>query len=667
MTRRKFPFPFFNHGTEFDVERIGKNEELFVWFSRPLTAEERAEIVSSAPPPVAGLFAWGDQFAYFGSGGDTYDFDLIEAYAPRQSARINRISAKLEGESEAEDDEEEGADDDFGSLYSAALQVAAPAFLRAFEKWARKVHRLVPIAFLQGPWLVEELSDWGRHSATQLPGALQQVLEYGRVNAALLAGGPGEPGEEGDDWRTALSADAPRYYRYIVDSLSKSAVGDEVALDEPTRLRLIEAQYEGDGLTSPYERMTSSERSSLLRAQQVTALLDTVELAQRPALFARLSAYVRLAYLASYDALTHLVPALTDLQGEVTTLLAQLPPARAAVGPSLVMHLANNLGRVAPAFSTRDPTQAPVAAPLMELACRSAYPTLNMFVSGTMFWLWAKQPQRALALGLEGAVKFPKQPTLLRNIVAAANELNQFEVAEKYSALAKSLEKVPDVARVLNESYAQLKSGKLAAALANLRGYIDAGGADDARVWTNLLSCYITTVPGHALYEKARVEADLARAHALITNDRAFATSVPLVENLAIAYGNHDRLKESVALVDAHLPSLLDQPEGPKHFPSLMQAYSWAGVLTPDQALRRHVQERFEAIAAKHDSVFDQFPASLDNMAAVFCKLGDVDGMFRMLERLKRLKYPALAGLASDPHLASMKDEPKFKAFFASL
>lgn len=638
------PFLFFNHGTEIDLERMDKNEELFIWFTRPVTKKERKLIETSAPMPVRGLFAWGECFAYFGSGGDTYDFDIVEAYAPKEARALNALA-----DAEEEDDEDAAESGSFDDLYASAMRTAVPSFLAAFEAWAKATHAIVPVAFVQGPWVVDEPSKWGRESAAALPEAIARVLAFARGTSL------------------DRNADSNRYLGYIVRGLAENALQLDVALDADARLSLIEALYLLDELRTPYDRLTSDEHTNLANAKQVSAFLSGVAPAERRTSFARLSAYAQLAYLASYDALKLIVPALVDLPAAVAALLEAVPKERAAIAPSLVMHLANNLCHVAPAYTKPVHKDAARAAAIMELAAKSASAKAEMFTNGSMFWLWAKQPKRALALAVDGHAKFPKDAGILRNAVAAANELEQFDVAKKYSAVAAKLEKAPDVNRVLNESYALLRAGKLEDGLKCLRAYVEAGGADDARVWTNVISCHTNIAPDHALYDAARAKADFAKVRELIENKREFAASVELVENLVIAYGNHGFTREAVALVDARVAALLATENGRAHFPSIIQSYTWSGVLTDDAALRQHVKERFEAIDREHAATFDAHPASLDNMASVYCKLGDRKGMFRMLERLKKVRYDGLAVLVKDPHLAAMHDDPEFKAFFAKL
>ena len=589
--RTKNPFLFFNHGTRIDLDRIGKRESLFIWFERAPNAKERAAIAATVPEPVSGSFVWDGALACFGNAGDSYDFDVIAAGAPAESKKLMAIANR------------DTDDRNFDKLYVAGLKKAAPIYLEAFEAWVREAHERVPVAFVQGPWMVSEPDAWGKQSEAGYPQAIARALEH-----------------DGD------SED----YAHVLGTLANAAP----KLDAATQIAVIERLADLDHNVEPYDKLSSAHVAHVKIGRLVKRLLQATPVARRRAVFAKLSPYARLIALAHEDVIA-------QSPEEVADLLARVPKSRAAIAASLVMHMA-----------TRS-----ASAELMELAARGKHPLPDMFINGSMYWLNAKQPKKALALARRGHEEFPDNGGILRNLVAAANDLEDYATATKYSAVAAKLEGgPPDVARVLNETFALIKSGKLDAALALLHAYMNAGGADDARIWINVLACYSN---GAGEPRQIAVDADAIRAK--IDHDRALLLDGPLVENMIIVYGMLHRFDPLVSLVNAAFPALLATPVGRKRAPSLAQSLAWGALCSKDELLYRVAVERVEEL----DGTFDLGGPALDCLAALYAVIGDRAKMFATLERLRRMKYDGLAALEKDKHFASMHRDPEFKAFFA--
>lgn len=344
---RAYPFLFIGHGKDVDLEAINKSEEVFAWFTRAVTPRERATIQDGAPSPLKSLFEWGECFAYFGSAGDTFDFEVGEKYGYNSETGLKR-------------------------------------FAQDFENWAQQIHALVPLTLIMAPnfMRLDALSPWGKYSEKALPAVLLQIIKQ-RPNDS-----------------------SAKYFDYIASILAQQA-SNQKGFDNESRIAIIEQVFKTDGLHGPYERLTHKESTLLHNAAQVTALLKAAKPEARRAVFEALSPYVRLAYFASYDALKTAIPLYSDLHVEVSKLLCSVSVDRQDVAATLGLHLANNLVQRAPAFDKENKQKALLAAQVLAAVAEHPAASREVFQHGYEFFMWAKDKVRAEALALLGSEKFP--------------------------------------------------------------------------------------------------------------------------------------------------------------------------------------------------------------------------------------------------------------------
>ena len=210
------PFLFFDHG-HLEVDRVGKCEEVFIWFARAPTPSERKHIVATCPEPLRS-FQWGDRFAYFGSPGDMYDGLIADTYGSDAFKAATEANMKAIDEGRF-DDLDEAATNVWTELFEAV-----PKFAAALDAWAMAVHERVPIVFLKGPHGTDP-DDWGVYSEAEAGRAMQAMRDYEAANpwvldAATAGDEPVEPAPESGRKR------APRVHKYQVMPLPRSTVAE---------------------------------------------------------------------------------------------------------------------------------------------------------------------------------------------------------------------------------------------------------------------------------------------------------------------------------------------------------------------------------------------------------------------------------------------------------
>ena len=160
--RMDYPFPVFGHRAT-DLDAKLKNAETYVLFSRAPTDAERLQIKASCPVPLARMWTWGERFAYFGSGGDTFDWEVLEVYG---GPKANELMA-------ADAYEEAGA----------LMPQAFTAFDAAYDAWLATTHAVVPILAAGAPTRAET-DDWGTWSLTRLDDVLAALEAASAVDIA---------------------------------------------------------------------------------------------------------------------------------------------------------------------------------------------------------------------------------------------------------------------------------------------------------------------------------------------------------------------------------------------------------------------------------------------------------------------------------------------------
>lgn len=377
-----FPFPWLHHGP-FETESLDKCEEVFLWFERPVTVDERARIEAGCPAPLADVYAWGDTWVYFGSPGDSYDSLIRFGYAGlAEDASVEELQALYE-------------DDD-------ALNRAVDAFAEALEAWVRKAHTIVPIAFFFGPSATDP-DAWGRWSEAK-------VRElWTRVSAVAPAA------EEEDDAHPA------RYLGYIRGIVARLVAehGDpaEVAAE----------LYALDGIRGPVHRLSYEESRLHTNGSLLSRALGKGK--GRAKKLATWPPYIQLAYLASYTALDEEdLTTFEDPVATLRTLVDALPPERQPAGAHLLAFIADAWVHNTPAFNKPRKKYAKLATAILELACSRPEATAEMFVNATGYADLAHEPAWMLALGQAGLARFPSEPLLWSNTITAARLVGDEEL-----------------------------------------------------------------------------------------------------------------------------------------------------------------------------------------------------------------------------------------------
>lgn len=139
-----YPFLFVNHGPA-ALDALDEAATLWLCFVQEPDEEQLLRLVDSCPPPLAGLFRHAGNLVYAESFGALYPF-------------------MIEGEYGGDADTE---------LTAGALT----AFSAALEEWLVALHADSPLAFVIGPNVPAEPSEWHHHSVAALPSALVEQLE----------------------------------------------------------------------------------------------------------------------------------------------------------------------------------------------------------------------------------------------------------------------------------------------------------------------------------------------------------------------------------------------------------------------------------------------------------------------------------------------------------
>jgi hypothetical protein len=508
-----FPFLYFHHG-ELNAETVGESEELFLWFDRVLTGPERRRIVENCPAPVAGLFAWGDRFAYFGSGGGRFDTDIMETYGTGSPGSCVEPSV--------------------------AKAQAVGKFNAALQRWALMAHDIVPLAFFTGPQGAEK-DAWGLWSEEQLEGAVERVVAYARARPEILAllerplagaleSDGGTPGERCD-----LSEEA-RYFSYIYGAILR---WDVQLVADPEALDLL---YATDGILGPVSRPSLDESKLHRNGEAVSVYLARGGQSGLEAALGTLAPYTQLAFLASHTARrAGLLDELTDPVDHVERLVASVRASRFAVITSLVQMIADNGCQVGPTFDVPDKDRAGLGAALLALAHDREDCPPEGFVHAALYHEWTQDYGEAVAVVEHGLACHPRSLDLARAALAVANLGGLTAEAATFAELVAELGTAPDERSILDQSYALIHSDDMEGARDALLAYHKDDGDMSADVWVNLLFTVHQT-GDHATTKRVVELAEVARQE-----DPDGLSSAALLENLAIGHVVLDQGDQALA------------------------------------------------------------------------------------------------------------------------
>lgn len=632
MAAPAYPFLFPNHGP-IDPECIDKCEELWMWFSRDVTKAERKKIEEGAPRPLACFMAWDKRFAYFGSAGDSYDGEVIQAYGPR--AIVDRFA-----EATANEEWEELA-----SLFEEAqahMGEAATAFAADVERWAREVHAIVPLVIFFGPHGGGEDDPWHQHSQRELAGTMLPLLAAYRADP------------EGQTHFGYIKRGVNEHIARHADEMDLGAV-------RPALLASLEGDYQSADLRVPFERLLSSSDSPLQHlGSNVRQALSGVPDAERADWLRRLSPFARLGYLASYSAAgSGDLDRFGDLPTAVLRLIAELPEARRHLAPWLVLWMAETLAQDTCAFDKkkRDTSRAGDAARVLDVALELPGVTARMWVGAVRWRSWAGQHEEALATARRGLDAFPFDKPLATEALAAvkaAHGKRKPTAAQKAAEdeLAGVLEKAktldPDAFVTRSSDLAQKK--KLAQLFQHFLAHLEAGGQLAPGVVCNGLFPIIEgIVPDGAFAERT-----FPRLIEAALGNQAFRLHDQATVQVGVAL---DKLPQHRALfVRLGLPHLAEPAAG------LHSQLLWhAGSLEDAAAVGRVMARLDEALEADPEHL-DRQSYTFENLACFALERGERERALGYLRRLQRADLERFQKTYRDEGLKGLWEDPDFEA-----
>ena len=409
-----FPFTFFGHG-EVDTDTKLKNAETFVVFERDPSKAEKKAIQDACPAPVAGMFTWGERFAYFGSAGDTFDFEVLEQFGGPEVAKLF-------------------AAEDYGAAMKK-MDAAMVAFTRAFDAWLVETHAKVPIAFAEAPTGTNR-DAWGEWSASRVDEALAALKDIrspkkelkwiaSRVNDRL--------------------ADAPH-------APAKTGV----------RAKAAASQLESLEIAVPIERLTYTEGEIHRAGESFGNALGKSDAKKRAGLIASLSPRARLAYYASYTALRNGdLAALGDVAEALDAIAGELPEEDQWRAAQLVAFAAANLAHVTPGFDKPDAKGAKAALPIFERAIARGARDAQTFDAAMTCARAAKSKAKLVALANEG-IDATRAPAVANEAAKHAKALKDPKSAKRFEARSKAIMASSKIAQARNAAkmWKQLESGR---------------------------------------------------------------------------------------------------------------------------------------------------------------------------------------------------------------
>lgn len=548
-----YPFPWVYHGS-ISPDCLDKCEELFLWFARPLTKKEIAKIEKNCPIPVADFMAWGDRWAYFGSPGDTYDTLVISTYG---------------------DVPADATADDWMAIYNDGVKIAdaIDRFQAALEAWLLEVHAIVPILFFYGP-NTDEHDAWADWSVTQV-GTLWDEVK-------------GLEADEDDEY-------GPGQFLAYIQKITAGLMAEHA---DPAVV--VADLYARDGLQGYVSRLSYQESTLHTNGAALgKALAQGARLEDFPT-------YVQLAYLASYDALGRkALVGMADPIGTLHNLVEALPIERSDMGTPFLLLIADNLVHQTPAFTRPLKKHARLAARVLALAADRRDANAQVYVNGSAYAEWAKEPRLMLNLAQKGLAHFSDVPLLWNNAIAAANHLGDTLLAARLAGQMRDAVR-PDAQAIANESFALVKAGDIAGARGQLEAHVKAKGELTKEILVNLL---YTWIQGGATPTASLVDNVLG---ALERTE--FSLDVTLLENVAIYLNEAGRPQDVLHLMDARLGEL-------RPTTALWEAYTWSAVLADDvEVAARTLGFARGQVKAK------QLSADVaENLALLHARVGDAE------------------------------------------
>ncbi len=678
----KFPFTFFNHG-ELDLDYVNKNEECYIWFDRTVTAEERKIITESCPPPISGLFVWGECFAYFGSGGDTYDFDIVQCYGGEACTVLNKLLSDLGDDFDGSDMESYIEDrsknypaieidkldfSDFESGFSELLSICVPRFVEDLEKWANAVNKLVPISFLMGPNNPGTEDEWSRYSYSQIEKSLTAITNYLTNNMWLIQDLASDDDEENEDElfedgnnykiNVVSKKEQARYFSYIFSGIIGALTTQDEIVEltkesRKERLRLADIIYSIDGVTKPIKRLSDLEHKIQKNDDIILSALKGLSKEKRLEELAHLLPYTQIAYYASYGALKNkdLIHQKNPIE-LLNDLFKNLPAERKAVKTSLLSMIAHNLIHVSPAYNKPDKKYAKIAAQLFEVISKQNDASETDFITGTVCCEWAKLYDLGVAISELGLAKYTKSKQLLNNAISVANLSGNKNLADKLLSIAEKTIELPDENFILNKTYSLVNSGNNKAAHKVITEYVKNGGKKSPNILVNLCHSYWQ----YKAPEKKEFDQFIKETGQLIKTKKEYQIVV-LIENYLGMLSNYKLCEDTNDFFEYLLDNKI------KLSPNCWISYMYAGVYA-----NVNIQNKTVILADKYlienEKDLTLNPMPFANIVYIYALLGNVEKAIHYLNLCKKYNYSYFKAMQTEQELKSLWELEEFKVLF---
>lgn len=544
----EFPFIYLGHG-ELDSFQLDKREECFLWLKEPVKPELRKDIMRSCPYPLAGFFYWSDFFLQFGSGGDTYDVDIMSKYA---SDELNKI---MDGVTETEPEFWES--DKFRAMY----QQAANLFSADLDRWVTEVNKIVPLAFFIGPNRAKKNDPWNKWSHEHLPDmALNHILEFSENQYDLLNKNYPETNNDADiieikgiDAMVGImhSVKIKHIFGYIVKTLLKEYLyetGEKSYKNINDLADLVNIIYKADEIYEPFSTLSYSDSDIKHHASLIEYAVKNLDKPAGVSFISKLKPYTQLAFYAAYNRTVLLILDKADPITFLKELLKAQPESRKNVLASMLIFMANNIVKVGPAYGNKyDLTYAAIAGQIMELCF--AYPnvTEEAYINSAFFYDKLKDFEKMLDLSIKGAEKFPDSTTINANILYAAQKLGRMDIANEYAGKTEDLS-MKDPALLLNQVYNLVQNGENEKAKNMVHTYISKGGKLTPELLGNMMYLYIVNSD-----DDCKRDTYLAALlnFVSVTGNKKFKTNPDLICNGTIVFNNLKRYEDSETLLSA--------------------------------------------------------------------------------------------------------------------
>jgi hypothetical protein len=634
------------------------------------------------------MFVWGECFAYFGSGGDTFDFDIIGCYT---NDKICKKFNKILNEEEFGDDEEEyeryiedrssnfpeiklkSIDfSDFESAFSDLLSICVPRLSEDLEKWASHIHQIVPIEFIQGPHGVEYEDDWNDWSNQQLEKALKSIVTYIETRKDVLTEQlPVETESDSDEdfndetygeenshnIKILPESEKIRYFGYIFDSiLSRLASETEGKIFTPEerkeRFKLIDIIYNLNSTSGDFDRLSVEEHNIHSNAHIITSALNGLSAEERILEIGKLQPYTQLAYFASYDALkANDILQYPNPEVVLQNLIPKIPTYRQPTVTSILSMIGHNLLHITPAYKQPDKTNAGLASKIFETFYKQPNVTEKDYITGTVCCEWTGNPSLGVEISDLGLKKYPISKPLLHNAISVNNLTGNHARSKELLVRYEALIDLPDEKFILNKSFNLIKSQKNKEANALLQQYIDNGGTKSADILVNLFYTYQFCKPEKPVLDK------VVKEYSELIKSTASHQTKGLLENFLSMISTFEYYTETVQLIDCLFENNVQLS------PSCWVNYTYAGSYLDTEG-REKVAATMEKLMPKMEAYFGEYPLSIANLGSIYAALNNVPKTIEALKLCKKYHYPNYGQMRTHEDFKSLFGLKEFEELF---